>query len=66
MLILYAAAWTSVLLVASECLVANDFSKRSAASALESPMVLANLEAKLDTLYGQFERLTAANNAGPI
>jgi hypothetical protein len=24
-------------------------------------MVLANLEAKLDTLYGQFERLTAAN-----
>jgi hypothetical protein len=32
-----------------------------AVSAVEFPVVLANLEAKLDALYGQFERLTAAN-----
>jgi hypothetical protein len=31
------------------------------ASAVEFPVVLANLEAKLDALYGQFERLAAAN-----
>jgi hypothetical protein len=46
---------------AAEFPVAHDSSKRLAVSAVEFPMVLANLEAKLDALYGQFERLTAAN-----
>jgi hypothetical protein len=41
--------------------VAYDSGKRLAVSAVEFPMVLANLEAKLDALYGQFERLAAAN-----
>ncbi len=41
--------------------VAHDSNKRLAISAVEFPIVLANLEAKLDSLYGQFERLTAAN-----
>ena len=50
--------------VASEAVrypVAYDSGKRLAVSAVEFPVVLANLEAKLDALYGQFERLTAAN-----
>jgi hypothetical protein len=34
---------------------------RLAVSAVEFPVVLTNLEAKLDVLYGQFERLTADN-----
>jgi hypothetical protein len=46
---------------AAEFPVAHDSSKLLAVSAVEFPMVLANLEAKLDALYGQFERLTAAN-----
>ncbi len=46
---------------AAEFPVAHDSSKRLAVSAVEFPLVLANLEAKLDALYGQFERLTAAN-----
>jgi hypothetical protein len=46
---------------AAEFPVAHDSSKRLAVSAVEFPMVLANLEAKLDALYGQFERLTIAN-----
>ena len=41
--------------------VAYDGGKRLAVSAVEFPFVLANLEAKLDALYSQFERLTAAN-----
>jgi hypothetical protein len=41
--------------------VAYDSGKRLAVSAVEFPVVLANLEAKLDALYGQFERLTVAN-----
>ena len=41
--------------------VAYESGKRLAVSAVEFPMVLANLEAKLDALYGQFERLAAAN-----
>ena len=41
--------------------VAYDSGKRLAVSAVEFPLVLANLEAKLDALYGQFERLAAAN-----
>jgi hypothetical protein len=41
--------------------VAYDSGKRLAVSAVEFPVVLANLEAKLDALYGQFERLAAAN-----
>jgi hypothetical protein len=41
--------------------VAYDSSKRLAVSAVEFPVVLANLEAKLDALYGQFERLVTAN-----
>jgi hypothetical protein len=41
--------------------VAHDSNKRLAVSAVEFPMILANLEAKLDALYSQFERLTAAN-----
>ena len=41
--------------------VAYDSSKRLAVSAIEFPVVLANLEAKLDALYSQFERLAAAN-----
>ena len=41
--------------------VAYDSSKRLAVSAVEFPAVLANLEAKLDALYSQFERLAAAN-----
>ncbi len=41
--------------------VAYDSSKRLAVSAVEFPVVLANLEAKLDALYGQFERLASAN-----
>ena len=41
--------------------VAHDSGKRLAVSAVEFPMILANLEAKLDALYGQFERLAAAN-----
>jgi hypothetical protein len=41
--------------------IAHDSGKRLAVSAVEFPMVLANLEAKLDALYGQFERLAAAN-----
>ena len=41
--------------------VAHDSGKRLAVSAVEFPVVLANLEAKLDALYGQFERLAAAN-----
>jgi hypothetical protein len=40
---------------------AYDSGKRLAVSAVEFPVVLANLEAKLDALYGQFERLAAAN-----
>lgn len=46
---------------AAEFPVAHDSNKRLAVSAVEFPMILANLEAKLDALYGQFERLTAAN-----
>jgi len=41
--------------------VAYDVGKRLAVSAVEFSVVLANLEAKLDALYGQFERLAAAN-----
>ena len=41
--------------------VAYDSGKRLAVSAVEFPVVLANLEAKLDALYDQFERLAAAN-----
>ena len=41
--------------------IVHDSGKRLTVSAVESPMVLANLEAKLDALYGQFERLAAAN-----
>ncbi len=41
--------------------VAYDSSKQLAVSAVEFPGVLANLEAKLDALYGQFERLASAN-----
>jgi hypothetical protein len=41
--------------------VAYESGKRLAVSAVEFPMVLANLEAKLDALYGQFQRLAAAN-----
>ena len=40
---------------------AYDQNKRLAVSAVEFPLVLSNLEAKLDALYGQFERLAAAN-----
>ncbi|MDT8782509.1 MAG: hypothetical protein IAX22_07710 [Candidatus Bathyarchaeota archaeon] len=46
---------------AAEFPVAHDSNKRLAVSAVEFPVVLANLEAKLDALYGQFERLAAAN-----
>ena len=41
--------------------IAYDSGKRLAVSAVEFPVVLANLEAELDVLYGQFERLAAAN-----
>jgi hypothetical protein len=41
--------------------VSYDSGKQLAVSAVEFPVVLANLEAKLDALYGQFERLAAAN-----
>ena len=41
--------------------IAHDSGKRLAVSAVEFPVVLANLEAKLDALYGQFERLAVAN-----
>jgi hypothetical protein len=46
---------------AAEFPVAYDSRKRLAVSAVEFFVVLANLEAKLDALYGQFERLAAAN-----
>jgi hypothetical protein len=46
---------------AAEFPVAHEFGKRLAISAVEFPLVLANLEAKLDALYAQFERLAAAN-----
>ena len=41
--------------------VAYDSGKRLAVSAVEFPVVLANLESKLDALYCQFERLCSAN-----
>ena len=41
--------------------IAYDQNKRLAASAVEFPLVLANLEAKPDALYDRFERLTIAN-----
>jgi hypothetical protein len=41
--------------------IAYDQNKRLAVSAVEFPLILSNLEAKLDALYGQFERLAAAN-----
>jgi hypothetical protein len=41
--------------------VAYDSGKRLAVSAVEFPVVLANLEAKLDALYCLFERLASAN-----
>jgi hypothetical protein len=46
---------------AAEFPIAYGLDKRLAVSAVEFPMVLANLEAKLDALYGQFERLAVAN-----
>jgi hypothetical protein len=46
---------------AAEFPVAHASGKRLAVSAVEFPLVLANLEAKLDALYGQFERLVASN-----
>jgi hypothetical protein len=41
--------------------IAHNSGKRLAVLAVEFPVVLANLEAKLDALYDQFERLVAAN-----
>jgi hypothetical protein len=46
---------------AAEFPVAHDSGKRLAVSAVEFPLVLANLEAKIDALFGQFERLAASN-----
>ena len=41
--------------------VAYDQNKRLAVSAVEFPLVLANLEVKPDALHSQFERLTIAS-----